>query len=509
MNRKYLPLVVCLLVTLLASCGLAPTTIAPAQETETEIARFSTAAAAFDATVTAVFASVPTSSETPAATDTLTPTPTNTPQPPTPTATQTGTPTEEPPLAPIADVCKLPDLKLAGTLLGDNIVKTQKFAEPGGYYGCSMSAANGTTGVILSVAQAYTGTNKLVTAYAEIDPVQGCAMPVPVAAAAVKTAHDAFDNLGFSGSKLVLEAYSREFKLIKDKGCTDQYGVQAIPGLGDAAYADHIYGYEELGTVFRNTLFYIVAYKTGITAAQAVDIDQKLLAPVIKQLSSDTAPGPTDTTTEGPPLAPIADVCKLLDIKLAGDLLGEPMVKTQNLSQKDSWDRCYTGNANASTGVTLAVAQDKTAVGLQLIAYAEIDPVQGCGMPVPVGAAAVKTASDELDKLGLTGNKLVRESYSWEFMLIKDKSCTDPYGVQVVPGLGDVAYADHIWGHEEMGTVYRNTLIYINAYKKGITAAQAVDIDQKLLEAAIKQLSLDTAPGPTDTPPGPTNTPSR
>jgi hypothetical protein len=276
MNRKHLPLVVSLLALLLlaASCPLSSAT-SPGQAT---------------ATATATVASVPTSTETPAPTDTVA-APTNTQLPSaTPSSTDTpgptNTPTEAPPLAAIADVCKLLDTKSAGDLLGDNMVKTQKFAQPGSWYGCSMSGANGSTGLILSVAQDKVAVDLHVSGYAQINAAKGCAMPVPVGAAALKKEHDAFDKLGLTGNKLVHEAYSRGYMLIKDKGCTDQYGVQAIPGLGDEANADHIWGYEEMGTVYRNTVIYIVAYKKAITAAQAVDIDQKLLAPVIKQLQT-------------------------------------------------------------------------------------------------------------------------------------------------------------------------------------------------------------------------------
>lgn len=82
------------------------------------------------------------------------------------------------------------------------------------------------------------------------------------------------------------KSFSLEFKLVQDKGCTDQYGVQAIPGLGDMAYAEAIYGNEETVTVYRNTSILINAYKKDITVAQSVDIDQKLLADVIKRLPS-------------------------------------------------------------------------------------------------------------------------------------------------------------------------------------------------------------------------------
>jgi hypothetical protein len=274
MNRKHLPLFVSLLAMLLvaAACPISSAT-SPGQAT---------------ATATAAVASVPTSTQTPTPTDTVA-APTNTQRPSatrssTNTPGPTNTPPEAPPLAPIADVCKLLDIKAAGDLLGDNIVKTQKFAQPGSWYGCSMSAANGSTGAILSVAQDKTAVDLHVTGYAAIDAVKGCAMPVAVSAAAVKKEHDAFDKLSLIGNKWVREAYSRGYMLIKDKGCTDPYGVQVITGLGDVAYADHIWGYEEMGTVYRNTVIYITAYKKGITAAQAVDIEQKLLTPVMKQL---------------------------------------------------------------------------------------------------------------------------------------------------------------------------------------------------------------------------------
>lgn len=210
--------------------------------------------------------------------------------------------------------------------------------------------------------------------------------------------------------------------------------------------------------------------------------------------STDTPQPPTATATqagtptEAPPLGPIADVCKLLDVKAVTALLGEALGKPVNNSVKGSWDSCYIINGNAYTGVTLAIAQDKIAVDLHVNGYAMIDTVKACALPVAVSAAVVKTEHDAFDKLGLTGNALVREAYTRGYQLIQDKGCTDKYGVQAIPGLGDAAYADHVWGYEEMGTVYRNTVVYISAYKKGLTAAQEVDIEQKLLTPIVTQL---------------------
>jgi hypothetical protein len=284
MNRKHLPLVVSLLALLMvaAACPLLPAAAPTLQPTPVaQIAATATATAAVQQTNTP--AAPPTETQVPA---TSTPASTNTPQPPTSTATQTGTPTEAPPLGPIADVCKFLDVKAATDLLGGPLGKATNNSVKGSWVACYTINGNATTGVTLALAQDKIAVDLHVNGYAMIDTVKGCAMPVSVSAAVVKTEHDAFDKLGLTGNALVREAYTRGYKLIQDKGCTDQYGVQVISGLGDAAFADHIWGYEELGTVYRNTVVYISAYKKGLPVAQIVDIEQKLLTPIMAQLAS-------------------------------------------------------------------------------------------------------------------------------------------------------------------------------------------------------------------------------
>ena len=76
------------------------------------------------------------------------------------------------------------------------------------------------------------------------------------------------------------ESLSWRAQLITDQGCTDAEGLKELTGLGDEAYAEHIFGYEEVSVVKANTIFWASVYKNGMTPDQALAVLQPTLATI-------------------------------------------------------------------------------------------------------------------------------------------------------------------------------------------------------------------------------------
>ena len=186
----------------------------------------------------------------------------------------------------IRDVCELLKADDVGKAMGDKIVKPLKLSLAGGQAACSWETTDGTTGVILVVAQDENAVNTQMTIYANLDAAQKCAKPVQADPAAVKAALAEFEKLGLQGNARVLASLNWEAMLVKQKNCVDAYRFQTVPGLGDTAYAFK-FGVGELeavAAVYRNVLFHIGAFQNGMADKDALDIETKLLGGIIKML---------------------------------------------------------------------------------------------------------------------------------------------------------------------------------------------------------------------------------